>query len=114
MNNLPIFHEVQASADPFDADEAVRTCIEYGATSMLIDRKALPPEFFDLSSGVAGALLHRLSVYRMRLACVVPDTTEFSSTFQAFMRESNRGSEYRFFPSRDEAVAWLENSASSA
>lgn len=96
------------SADSFDAHRIVTCCIENGRDSLLIDGDALPPQFFDLSSGAAGELLHRLSVYGMRMAGVVPDPARHSLRFQEFMREANRGRQYRFFASREEAIAWLE------
>ena len=40
--------------EPFDAAALVTRCIEGGADSLLLDEAALPPEFFDLSTGVAG------------------------------------------------------------
>jgi hypothetical protein len=92
---------------PFDPTAIVRGCAESGAQSILVDGAALPPEFFDLSSGLAGELLHRLSIYRMRMAAVVPDPAAHSANFQAFLREANQGEQYRFFATRLEAIAWL-------
>jgi hypothetical protein len=76
---------------------------------VMLDGPAVPEEFFDLSSGVAGELLHKLSVYRLRLAAVVPDPTVHTPEFQAFVREANRGDQFRFFASRDEALSWIES-----
>ena len=92
----------------FDPAAVVTGCIESGAHQILADRPALPPEFFDLSSGVAGELLHRLSVYGIRMAGVVPDPSVHSQPFQDFLRETNRGTQFRFFPTREAAVQWLE------
>ena len=93
--------------DAFDPLAVVTNCIENGAQSLLFDHGTLPPAFFDLSSGVAGALLHRLSIYEMQMAGVVPDPSSHSPRFQEFMREANRGRQYRFFPNREEAIEWL-------
>jgi hypothetical protein len=93
---------------PFDPTAIVTSCIESGAASLFLDEASLPPEFFDLSSGLAGELLHRLSIYRMRMAGVVPDPTAHSANFQAFVREANKGQQYRFFATRQEAIGWLE------
>jgi hypothetical protein len=73
-----------------------------------LDDGAIPREFFDLSTRVAGELLHRLGIYGIRLAAVVPDPTTHSVPFQDFVREANRGGPYRFFANRSEAMAWLE------
>lgn len=96
-------------AGAFDPAAVATSCIEGGAHALLLDRAALPPEFFDLSSGVAGELLHRLSVYGIRMAGVVPDPASHSGPFQDFLRESNRGRQFRFFPAREDAVRWLES-----
>jgi len=92
---------------PFDPTAIITSCIETGAQALLLDEGALPSQFFDLSSGLAGELLHKLSIYRMRMAAVVPDSSTYSANFQAFIREANRGLQFRFFPSRQEAVTWL-------
>lgn len=91
----------------FDPTGIVTGCIESGCSSLLLDFAGLPAAFFDLSSGLAGDLLHRLSVYGIRLAAVVPDPSRYSEPFQDFVREANRGQRFRFFPDRDEAVRWL-------
>ena len=93
----------------FDPAGVVASCIESGAHALLIDRAALPDAFFDLSSGVAGELLHRLSVYGIRLAAVVPDPAAHSQPFQDFLREANRGKQFRFCTRREDAVHWLES-----
>jgi len=91
----------------FDPRVVATGCMESGMGAVLLDADAIPPEFFDLSTGVAGELLHRLSTYRFRLAAVVPDAAVHSRAFQDFMRESNRGRQFRFFETRALAIAWL-------
>jgi len=92
----------------FDPATIATSCIEHGARAVLLDDGAIPREFFDLSTRVAGELLHRLGLYGIRLAAVVPDPAKHSNAFQDFVREANRGGSYRFFATRSEAVAWLE------
>jgi hypothetical protein len=92
----------------FDPAAVAIACIEHGSRGLLMDEAAVPAEFFDLSSGLAGDLLHHLGKYAMRLAAVVPDPTVHSESFQAFVLESNRGGRFRFFSTRGEAVAWLQ------
>lgn len=94
-------------AGGFDPREVIAACIENGHQRLLIDRDALPPEFFDLSTGVAGDLVQRLTQYEIRMAGVVPDPTIHSRAFQDFAREAGSGRWFRFFPTRAEAVAWL-------
>jgi hypothetical protein len=106
---MSTYFELPPPAGAFDPAAAATSAIESGADGLLVDRAALPAEFFDLSSGVAGELLHRLSVYGIRMAGVVPDPSSHSGPFQDFLRESNRGKQFRFFPTREEAIRWLES-----
>jgi PadR family transcriptional regulator, regulatory protein AphA len=95
-------------AGEFDPVVVVTACIESGTDRLLLDDGALPPEFFDLSTGVAGTLVQRLTQYEIRMAAVVPDPSIHSQPFQDFAREANAGrSRFRFFPDREQAVAWL-------
>jgi hypothetical protein len=93
---------------PFDADALVSSCIESGADALLLDAPAVPAGFFDLSTRLAGNLLHGLSKYSLRLAVVVPDLEAKSRAFQDFAREANRGRQTRIFASRADAIAWLQ------
>ena len=102
----------QPQADAaFSGAAVVTQCIESGARAVLLDRDALPAAFFDLSSGVAGDLVHRLTLYGIRMAAVVPDVGSHSGPFQDFVREADRGTQFRFFPTRGEAAAWLHEGA---
>ncbi|HEX9939312.1 MAG TPA: DUF4180 domain-containing protein [Longimicrobium sp.] len=97
------------STGSFDPAAIVTQCVESGAEALLLDRDALPPAFFDLSSGVLGDLVGRLTLYRIRMAAVVPDLTAHSLPFQDFVREANRGAQFRFFATRDRAAEWLSS-----
>jgi len=96
------------SASASDPGALAIGCIEAGCRAMLLDEGVAPPEFFDLSTRFAGELLHRMGLYELRLAVVAPDLSLHSHPFQAFVREANRGGRYRFFATREAAVAWLE------
>jgi PadR family transcriptional regulator AphA len=87
--------------------DLVTAAIESGTQGLLIDQPAMPPEFFDLSTGVAGSIVQRLTMYGIRMAVVVPDPSIHSGPFQDFAREANAGGVFRFFPDREQAVAWL-------
>lgn len=56
---------------------------------------------------MAGLLVQRLTQYEIRMAAVVPDPTIHSRPFQDFAREAQRAVWFRFFPDREQAVAWL-------
>ena len=108
------FFELPAhDAGTTDATAIVRSCVESGVGAVLFDRTALPPAFFDLSSGLAGELIQKLTQYGIRMAAVVPDPSRCSRSFQEFVREANRGGHFRFFPDRESAVQWLESPSST-
>ena len=91
----------------FTPDVVVAASVEHDVSAVLIGHDALPPAFFDLSTRTAGELTHRLVMYGVQLACVVPGLPAQSERFREFAREANRGDQFRFFESRSAAVAWL-------
>ena len=101
------FEAPPQSAGAFDPVAVVNRCIESGSRDLLFDDGSLPPEFFDLSTRVAGAMVQRLTQYGIRTAAVVPDPSAYSRPFQDFAREANAGSHFRFFPTRQQAIDWL-------
>ena len=105
---MPTIYEVDA-AQALDPTAALIRCIEHGAQALLFDRGALPAAFFDLSTGVAGELVQKLVNYGIHMAGVVPDLSACSPRFREFAREANAGRQFRFFPTRQEAIAWLES-----
>lgn len=108
MTATPEIYEADAE-QPADPIAALIRCIEQGARALLFDRGALPAAFFDLSTGVAGELAQKLVNYHVRVAAVVPDLPACSPRFRDFARETNAGRQLRFFPTRQEAIAWLES-----
>ena len=110
---IPVYFEARAG-DPFEPTALLTSCIESGMRSLLLDEGVIPADFFDLSTGLAGELLHKLSNYRVRLAAVVPDPSLHPPRFQDFFREANRGTQYRFFSTRRAAIDWLDSPDSLA
>ena len=105
--NSPYFEVPAAESPRLHPREMVGVCLEHGSAALLVDDGALPPEFFDLSSGVAGELVQRIVNYRLRMAVVVPDPGVYSASFQDFARELTRSGHFRFFRTRAEAAEWL-------
>jgi hypothetical protein len=96
-------------SEAFEPAALVADCIESGSRSILLDEDALPPAFFDLSTGLAGELLQKLASYHIRLAAVVPDPSIHSPRFQELAREASTGTMFRFFRTRQQAIDWLES-----
>jgi CTP-dependent riboflavin kinase len=94
--------------ETFNPTIIVDSCIENGFSKILIDRESVPRQFFDLSNGLTGGLVHRLTVYGIKMAVVIPDKTVYSQSFQDFVREANKGKQFRFTLTREDAIAWLD------
>lgn len=90
--------------------DLVATCYERDQWNVLFDAGSLRPDFFDLSSGVAGDFVQKLVNYGIRLAAVVPDVSRYSAAFRDFARECSRSGPVRFFPDRASAESWLSGS----
>ncbi len=93
------------------ADDAIRlieACGACGARDVLLFAENLPPGLVDLSTGVAGEVLLKLQMYRVRLVVVLPlATTPHSEHFAAMVREANRGRDFHVADTRAQAEAWL-------
>ena len=105
---MPIYLQPDPGAD-LRPLSLVTSCIEGDAGAILLDEGAVPGDFFDLSTGFAGELLHGLTKYGLRLAVVVSDPSRHSQPFQDFFRESNRGRQFRSFSDRASAAERLES-----
>jgi hypothetical protein len=89
-----------------DGDAIIGAAWGTGATLVVVPADALPASFFDLSTGIAGALLQRLVNYRFRVA-VVGDLAAHlagSRALRDLVAESNRGQQVWFLPD-DAALA---------
>lgn len=90
-----------------DATDLVGNASFQHADVVLLNAELLPEEFFDLSTGLAGAVLQKFSNYRLRLVIIGAFEGRGSESLQAFIRESNRGGQVTFARDRDE---WLARS----
>lgn len=89
-----------------DALDLIAACGEYGAAGVLLHAANLDQDFYDLKSGLAGAVLLKFSNYRIRLAAVIPPE-HIQGRFGEMVLEENRGNQFRVFGSRQEAEDWL-------
>ena len=91
-----------------DIDRVIEACFAERAQAALLYAANLPPAFFDLSTGVAGAVLQKLRNYRIRLALVCPPGSAApSSRFGELLADERSGGQFGLFATRDEALAWL-------
>lgn len=90
-----------------DAVDLVGVCGENGTQSLLVFGENLSPDFYHLSSGVAGAILLKFAVYRIQVAAVINPDFVNQGKFHEMVLETNRGNQFRVFSDVSEAEKWL-------
>jgi hypothetical protein len=90
-----------------DALEMVATCGECETDRLMLHSENLVPEFFQLRTGVAGAILLKLTNYYIKAALVLKPVQVGEGKFKEWVLETNRGREFRVFYDRTSAEQWL-------
>jgi PadR family transcriptional regulator, regulatory protein AphA len=90
-----------------DALDLVAACGEAGTQRLLLHADNLTPEFFQLRTGVAGAILLKFSNYRIKVALLLRPEQVGDGKFKDWVLETNRGREFRVFFERVTAEKWL-------
>jgi hypothetical protein len=75
-----------------------------GAECIIFHQKNIVPEFFDLRTGIAGAILQKFVNYNVRLAIVGNFSNVTSKSLNAFIYESNCGNQIYFVDSVETAL----------
>jgi SpoU rRNA methylase family enzyme len=74
------------------------------ASSIILYKDQISPDFFDLSTRLAGEILQKFSNYRLQLA-VIGDFSKYSSkSLRDFINECNRGNRIIFVPDLVDAI----------
>jgi hypothetical protein len=105
-----IFDGVVLVRQERDAITLFEEIFAYGARAAILRKEQFAAEFFDLSSGLAGAVLQKFSNYRIQLAIVGDFSTGASKSLQAFIYESNKGNQVFFVDSLQAALDRLRAS----
>ena len=82
-------------------------CYEIESSQVMLDGKHLHPDFFDLKTGLAGAIFHKLSTYHVKAAIVADLDGIKSERFQELIHECNKGNQINFFSDFTAAERWL-------
>ena len=82
---------------------------ETGADRILLDKKNVVEAFFILSSGLAGEILQKFMNYHVKVAFYGDYTRYTSKPLKDFIYESNKGNDFFFVDSKEEAIEKLEN-----
>lgn len=95
-----------------DATDLIGAAYGDEANIVVVPADRVAPDFYTLSSRVAGDVTRKFQMYRVRLV-VLGDITahlEASDAFRAFVHETNRGSDMWFVPGERELSARLAGS----
>jgi len=91
-----------------EALDLVAACGEYGTHRLLIQAENLPPEFYQLKTGLAGAILLKFSNYYLKVAALLTPELVNQGRFREMALEANRSSrEFKIFYDRPQAEEWL-------
>lgn len=101
MHGMPVFF-VAPEGPPIgreqDVVDLIASAWEHRSRMFVIPARRLPEEFFDLSSGVAGAMLQKFVDYRRRVVVLgdISARTARSEALAGLVYESNRGTDVWF------------------
>ena len=110
-NAAPICGEEILITDASSAVELLASArYETDCSAIILHKEQLDESFFRLSSGLAGEILQKFVNYQMRLAIVGDFSHYTSKPLKDFIYESNQGSHVGFWPTEEEALAWLRRS----
>lgn len=87
-----------------DAIDLMSAASEKQAALVAIPLERLDDDFFELRTGIAGALAQKFATYGMRVAIVgdISHKIETSKSLAAFVAESNRGEDLWFVKSLED------------
>lgn len=83
---------------------------DVGSKNIVIPKQLVVEDFFVLSTGLAGEVLQKYVNYGGRMAIYGDYSRYTSKPLKDFMYESNKGRDFFFVSTRDEAVAALAKS----
>ena len=83
---------------------------DVGSKNIVIPKQLVAEDFFVLSTGLAGEVLQKYVNYGGRMAIYGDYSRYTSKPLRDFMYESNKGRDFFFVSTRDEAVAALAKS----
>jgi hypothetical protein len=94
-----------------DAVPLMEELFGVGTSKVILHKENIAPEFFELRTGLAGAVLQKFVNYHLRLAVVGDFTNITSDSLKAFIYESNQGKQIFFLESVEKAIQKLKNAS---
>jgi Domain of unknown function (DUF4180) len=86
----------------------------YGADGLILTESDLEPEFFDLSTGLAGELFQKLTNYQLRTALVILEPAAHGVRFAELAFEHRTHNLIRFCSSETQALEWLNRTRTNS
>ena len=80
---------------------------EYNCDKMIIDKKSITEDFFELKNGIAGEIMQKHINYNMPLAIVGEFESYDSKSLRSLIYESNKGNKIVFKSTEEEAIEAL-------
>ena len=80
---------------------------ETGSHSIILNKEAITPDFFVLSTRIAGEVLQKFITYQFKLAIVGDFSGYTSKPLKDFIYESNKGRDIFFVSSEENAIEKL-------
>lgn len=90
-----------------DILDLVAACMENGVNHVILYEGNFSPEFFDLKTKLAGAVVQKFANYHLRGAAIISLGAVKNERFKEFILEANRGTLFRFFEDKTAAEKWL-------
>ena len=104
-NDEPVITDAQSAIDLLMSAQ-----YDVGSKNIVIPKQLIVEDFFVLSTGLAGEILQKYVNYGGRMAIYGDYSRYTSKPLKDFMYESNKGRDFFFVPTRDEAIAALAKS----
>lgn len=77
---------------------------ETGCYRFVINKEAVIEDFFKLSTGIAGDILQRFTIYQIKIAICGDFSIYTSKSLKDFIYESNKGNSIYFTSTKEEAI----------
>lgn len=91
-----------------DGIDLIGECFGTGVNTLLIPAGNLAPEFFDLSTRLAGEVLQKFTQYHIKVGIIGDFADVESRSLRDFIRESNRAGQTVFAATPGEALALMK------
>ena len=89
-------------------DFIANLCYQTNCDSVIIEKKNLHPDFFDLKTGLAGEMLQKFTMYGIRTGIVGDFSAIDSKSLIDFIYESNRNKKTVFADTAENALKMLK------